>query len=166
MARTPKITTPPKISVIERRLQGPSVFRTASQPIPLREPNVWTLRWVNTKVHPNRLWDMLHTKGWVYATADDLACSVEEIGALLRDDRIVMGERGEEVLMKIPSSDYAAIAKKKDEETRRQTFGKQQLKKAITEGVAIAHGDRAAEFMHRNVENMTVQDARAPEEDV
>ena len=154
----------PTISVIERRLQGPSVFRTSSAPIPLKEPKDWTVRWVNTKLHTNRLWDMITNKGWVYVTAEDLTCAVDEIGAVCRDNRIVMGERGEEVLMKMPLKDYTAVSKKKDAETRTQAFGKKQLKKAITEGVAAEHGDRAAEFIEHNVNTITVQDTRGPED--
>lgn len=154
----------PQISVIERRLQSPNAFRTGSRPIPLADPKTWTARWINTKSAPDRLGDVLHNKGWEYMEPSDLACEPAEFGAQLRDGRIVSGERGEEVLMKMRTKDYAKLAKVKDEQTKQQTFGKPQLKTAIVSEVAAAHGDQAAEFMNKHVNMVTVQDARGPED--
>ena len=153
----------PQISVIERRLQGPGIFRTSAQPIPLVEPKKWTLRWCYTKVATDHLWTMVNTKGWEYASPDDLACSIDEISATLRDGRIVRGERGEEVLLKMGLRDYRKLEKAKSEETIKQTFGKKQLQNTIVAQTAAEHGDRAAEYVSKNVNAITVQDARGPE---
>lgn len=156
----------PVISVIERRLQGPSVFRESSQPIPLVEPKKWTLRWENSSISPNHVWDLIHVKGWTYCEPADLACGVDEIGAFAEDGRIVRGERGQrEILMKMLAKDYARVQQKKTNETIRQTFGKKQLKEAIVSGVAGEHGEQAAEFVAKNVHAVTVNDARGPEEE-
>lgn len=155
----------PAISVIERRLQGPNVFRASSQPIPLVEPKKWTVRWQNCEISPEHLSDMIHVKGWVYAEPADLACPLEEVGALVRDGRIVRGERGKEVLMKMLARDYQRVQKKKTEETIRQTFGKKQIKDAIVAGAAAEHGEEAAEFLYKHVNTVTVQDTRGPAED-
>ena len=154
----------PTISVIERRLQGPNVFRTSSQPIPLKEPKMWTLRWVYARVATDHLWRMNHELGWVYAEPEDLACPVDEIGASVRDGRIVRGERGDEVLMKMLTRDYKRVEKRKTEETIKQTFGKKQLKDSIVSQVAQAHGDRAAEYMDKSVDAVSVNDGRGPED--
>lgn len=154
----------PTISVIERRLQGPSVFRTSSQPIPLREGKKWTVRWVNTKVSTDHLYDFKNNKGWDYATPDDLDCPVDEAGGFVRDGRIVRGDRGEEVLMKMLSKDLARVVKKKTEEANKQTFGKKEVKAAIVAGAAAEHGDRAAEYMEKHVHGVTVNDGRGPED--
>lgn len=154
----------PSISVVERRLQGPSVFRESSQPIPLVEPKKWTLRWENSSISPNHVWDLIHVKGWAYVEAADLACGVDEIGAFLDEGRVVRGERGQrEILMKMLARDYARVQKKKSDETIRQTFGKKQLKEAIVSGVAGEHGDQAAEYVAKNVAAVIVNDARGPE---
>ena len=154
----------PKISVIERRLQGPSVFRTSSQPVPMKDPNAWKVRWENTKISPDQLWNALHVKGWDYVMPDDLDCPVEEIGAQARDGRVVRGERGEEVLLKMAMKDYTRLEQHKTKETLKQTFGQQQLKKTIVDQVAGEHGDRAADFMQKQVNTITVQDSRVPED--
>lgn len=154
----------PVISVIERRLQGPSVFRESSQPIPLKEPKKWTLRWENPSINPNHLWDLIHVKGWTYAELEDLSCGVDEIGAFIDDGRIVRGERAQrEILMKMLARDYARVQKRKTEETIKQTFGKKQLKEAIVSGVAAEHGDQAAEYVSKNVATVLVNDVRGPE---
>lgn len=153
------------ISVIERRLQGPSVFRTPSQPIPLKD-NSWTLYWCNTTISPQQLWDFIHNKGWVYCLPEDLVCPVEEVGALVRDGRIVIGERGQEVLMKMPTHRWDELQKRKTEENIKQTFSKKQLKDAMVAGVGAEHGDRAAEYVAHNVNAISVTDARGPEEAV
>lgn len=154
----------PTISVIERRLQGPSVFRTSSQPVPLKEPERWTPRWENSKIATDHMWNIVNNFGWSYCEPEDLDCPVDEIGASVRDGRIVRGERGDEVLMKMLTRDYKRIEKRKTEETNRQTFGKKQLKTAIVEGVAKEHGDQAAEYMNRAVHQVIVNDARGPED--
>lgn len=159
---SPKKT--PSISVIERRLQGPNVFRTSSAPIPLKDPKAWTLRWENSKISPDHMWNVIHNLGWTYAEADDLDCPVDEIGASERDGRIVRGERGDEVLMKMPLKDYKRVEKAKTAENIKQTFGTTQIKAAIVAGVAAEHGDQAAEFVSRNVNAITVTDVRGPED--
>jgi hypothetical protein len=156
--------TTPTISVIERRLQSPNVFRASSQPIALVDPKKWTVRWENSEISPEHLSDMIHVKGWVYAELADLACPIEEIGATVRDGRVVRGERGREVLMKMLVRDYSRVQKKKQEETIRQTFGAKQIKDAIVSGAAAEHGEQAAEFLQKNVNAVTVQDSRGPEE--
>ena len=155
--------TKPTISVIERRLQGGNVFRTSSQPIPLVEPELWTLRWENSKISPDHMWTIIHTLGWTYAEPADIACAVDEIGASVRDGRIVRGERGDEVLMKMLLKDYRRVERKKTEENIRQTFGKKQIKDAMVSGVGAEHGDQAADFVSRNVNAITITDARGPE---
>jgi hypothetical protein len=157
-------TATPKISVIERRLQGPSIFRTSSQPIPLVDDGKWVLRWENSKISPDHMWNVIHNLGWTYAEPADLACNVDEIGASERDGRIVRGERGDEVLMKMLAKDYKRVEKKKSDETIKQTFGARQLKQAIVSGVAAEHGEQAAEFMSKNVNMVSVSDSRGPEE--
>ena len=154
----------PTISVIERRLQGPSVFRESSQPIALAAPKKWTVRWENTKIGTDHLWNVIHVKGWTYAEPSDLACPAEEVGAVVRDGRIVRGERGEEVLVKMLVKDYARVQKSKTDEVVRSTFGKKQIEQDIVSGVAEEHGDQAAEWITKNVNTVNVSDARGPEE--
>jgi hypothetical protein len=151
-----------KISIIERRLQGPNVFRTSSRPIPLTEGDLWTVRWENSKISPQHMQSITSELGWEYATPADIACGIDEIGAFERDGRVVRGERGDEVLMKMRTKDYRQIQKKKTEETNKQTFGRKQLKQAVVSGVAAEHGDQAAAFMQKHMDSIGVSDSRGP----
>lgn len=153
--------TPHTISVIERRLQGPSVFRSSSSPIPMKDP-AWTVRWENSAISPDHLWNILHNLGWVYATPSDLDCPIEEIGAFERDGRVVRGERGLEVLVKMKLVDYLRVQAKKSEEVRAQTFGAKHIKAAIVAGAGSALGEQAAEFLSR--QPISVTDSRGPDE--
>lgn len=156
---------PPKprvISVIERRLQGPSVLEMRTAPIPLKHPRSWVLRWVSTRISPQHLWDIIHVKGWEYVVPEDLDCSLDEIGAFVRDHRIVRGERGEEVLVKMPHKLYRRLAEKKAEENFQQTFSTTKLKKAIVETAAEEEGDEAASFLSDSVKHVSIKDSRGP----
>lgn len=153
----------PVVSVIERRLAAPSVFRTSSQPIPMKDPK-WTVRWENAAIAPDHIYKVLHDLGWEYATPDDLDCTVDEIGAQARDQRVVRGAKGDEVLLKMRTADFRSVQKKKDRENRDQTFGTKAIKQAVVEGVGAAHGEQAAEFMAQHVNAIHVSDSRGAED--
>ena len=150
---------PPKkkeISVVDRRLQSGSIFGTSSRPIPLTEPNRWELRIVNSQISANRLYEMQADRGWVYAVPEDLAVKPEEIGFQILDGRIVRGERGQEVVMKMERADYREIQKMKDTENRKNTFGKEAVKSAILAAAAKKpDGGRGADFLSRHDINVT-----------
>src|SRR5687768_14899676 len=110
MAKEPK-----KISIIERRLQGNSALQVSSPPIPMRDKG-WTLYWENNDVRPDQVWHTINVLGWEYVTPDELACGVDDIGASVTDNRVVRGERGKEVLLKMKDSDYKKLQAKKAKE--------------------------------------------------
>lgn len=153
----------PRLSVIERRLAGASVFRTSSAPVPMKEEK-WTVRWENAAISPDHMWNILHNLGWDYVTPDDLDCPVEEIGAYARDNRVVRGARGEEVLVKMLAKDYRSVQRAKAKEVHQQTFGQKAIKQAVISGVGAAHGDEAAAFVSEHVNTISVTDTRGAEE--
>lgn len=148
-----------EISIIERRLQSGSIFAASSQPIPLKEPDRWTLRIVNSQISDAHLWEMLAVKGWVYATPEDLAIDPHEIGFRIQDGRIVRGVHGHEVLMKMPKADYQAVVTEKDRTNRRNTFGTKALKDAVVSAAQQEpDGDRGATFLDRHLKSISVTD--------
>lgn len=149
-----------QISVIERRLQGPTVFRQSSQPIPMREPGHWQLYWENGDVSASQVYDTINQKGWEYVEPRDLACAVEEIGAQVQAGRIVRGPRGAEVLLKMRVEDYRAVQAAKTRENIRATFGAKENKSAIVGGASTALGDEAASFLHKSIQTLTLKDGR------
>ena len=149
------------VSIIERRLESGSVFGASSQPIPLVEPDRWSVRLVNSDISEARIWEMQAVKGWVFATPEDLAVPPEDVGLRVLDGRVVRGTRGAEVLMKMEREDYAKLQRKKEQETRAQTFGEKAVKQSIL-GAAQAEPDgaRGAEFLDRHLAGVTVTDSR------
>lgn len=149
------------VSIVDRRLKSGSIFGSSSKPIPLVEPERWTLRIVYSKISNAHLYDMQAEKGWVYAQPEDLAVNPVEVGFQIMDGRIVRGTQGEEVLMKMERTDYQAVQKAKDRANRENTFGKKAIKQAIVNAAAQEPGgDQGAEFLTRAVEAVSIKDSR------
>ena len=146
------------ISVIDRRLQSGSVFAAGTRPIPLVDPDQWTVRIVNSQISDARIWEMQAEKGWVYLEPADVACKPEDLGFRVVGGRIVRGTNGHEVLMKMPRRDYRRLQQKKDADNRKQTFGKKAVKDAIVQAAsAEPGGDQGATLLER--QPMTVVDS-------
>ena len=145
------------ISVIERRLQGKSALHATSQPIPLKDKR-YTLLWGNADISDNQIWHLVNNLGWEYVVPEDIACTLEEMGASQRDNRIVRGPRGNEVLLKMLQSDYQRIQAKKTAENIETTFNKQKVKNAMLNQVGSELGSEAAEFVERA--GVSIQDSR------
>jgi hypothetical protein len=137
-----------QISVIERRLQGKSVLHADTIPIPLKEKG-WQLLWGNGEIQENQIWNLVNVLGWEYVLSGDLEVAPEEFGASLRDDRVVRGIRGQEVLLKMRVSDYKAIQKKKTAENIDFTFGKKRVKADMLNTAGAQLGSEAAEYLER-----------------
>lgn len=145
------------ISVIERRLQGNSALQTPSQPIPLKEKG-WTLRWENSEIRPDQIWHCINVLGWNYVQPIEIDCGLDEIGANALDNRVVRGERGKEVLLKMRTSDWAKVQAKKNKENLELTFNKKKVQDAVLNAVGQEHGAEAADFVRKS--GMSVQDTR------
>ena len=148
------------ISVVERRLQSGQVFTAGSSGIPLKEPKRWMIRWANSQISADHVFVMRAEKGWEYVGLDDLAVDPVEVGAHVLDGKIVKGDKGQEVLMKMPAKDYRALQMQKDAENRKQTFGSKATKQAIVAGASSQLGDQAASYLHDQLHNISVTDSR------
>ena len=144
------------ISVIERRIKSGRIFSQGSQPIPLVEPDRWSIRIVNTQISDSRLWEMQADKGWIHVASTDLAVKPEEVGFREQDGRVVRGTHGHEVLMKMERTEYAAVQKAKDQTNRELTFSQKALRPAIANVAAqsvdaggLGDGGQGADFLSR-----------------
>lgn len=145
----------PRVSVLERRLQNP--FGDGSPEIRLKEPG-WVVHIVNGGLRPGRYHDVTRNKGWVPVDPSELDGEAEDFGFDVKDGRIVRGERGQEVLMKMPASEYSQIQMAKDRHNRLANSGA-RLKSAIVDQTAATHGDEAGSYVNRNI---TIKEERAP----
>lgn len=142
------VKTPPNIDVLERRLQNP--FGEGSTPIRLKEPG-WTLHVINSSLRPGRYHDVTRNKGWVPVEAKEIDGDPLDFGFDVRDGRVVRGERGQEVLVKMPTEWAEQIAARKDELNKRHT-GRKAVRQAAIDAAAKEHGDEAADLIDRTIE--------------
>ena len=146
-----------KISVIERRLQSGKALQTSSKPIPMKEKG-WALRWENSDVSPDQIWRCINELGWEYVVPEDLDCDLEEVGANIRDNRVVRGVRGGEVLLKMRQKDFKQVQKIKTQENIDLTFNKKRTAEAALNAVGGQFGGQAAEFVRSA--NIDIKDSR------
>ena len=144
----PKKAALPSISVLERRLQNP--FGDGSPAVRLKQPG-WTLHVVNAGLRTGRYHDVTRNKGWVPVEIGEIDGDPLDFGFDVKDGRIVRGERGQEVLVKMPTRDAQAIAMSKDAHNKRQIGGK-AVKQAAVDKAAKEFGDQAADLIDSTIE--------------
>lgn len=147
----------PKVSIIDRRLQNP--FGAPSIPITLKTAGKWAVRWVYAKLRAGRLHDMTHNKGWVFVEPSEIDGTPDEYGLTAKDNRLVRGDHGEEVLMKMPQEDFDRIAKAKSDYNLKQ-LGKKQMQEAVAQATAKEHGDEAGDSVFNAFQHGDVKDSR------
>jgi len=147
----------PKVSVIDRRKLHP--FGAPSQPVTLKTPGEWAIRIINSKSRTGRLHDVIHNKGWVYVTPEELDGTPDELGFEAKDGRLVRGEHGEEVLVKMFQSDFDAIQQAKSSLNLKNLGGK-QTRDAVAQETAVAHGSQAGDAVARQFDHIDIKDGR------
>jgi len=145
----------PKVSVLERRLENP--FGAPSVDIQLKEGQ-WALRVINANVRSGRIYEVIHHKGWEFVLTDELPMKPEELGFRNLDGHVVRGEKGEEVLVKMPKKMFDDIQQAKAEHNIKGLGKKQTLESAAQMAAAQGLGDQAAETIYRS--NMQINDSR------
>ncbi len=149
---------PPRISVLERRLQNP--FGDGSPPIKLKDPG-WVVHVINGNLRQGRYHDVVRNKGWVPVEPGEIDGAPEDFGFDVKEGRVVRGPRGEEVLMKMPAEDYREIQMAKDAHNRRLTHPT-QVKADISQAAAKELGDRAGDYLDRAITTVNVERSPIP----
>lgn len=149
--------TLPKVSVVDRRKLHP--FGAPSTQVTLKTPGQWAVRIVNSKSRTGRLHDIIHNKGWAYVTPDELDGTPDELGFDAKDGRLVRGEHGEEVLVKMPQKDFDEIQDAKARLNLKNLGGK-QMRDSVAQDAAIAHGSQAGDAVARQFDRMEITDSR------
>jgi hypothetical protein len=140
--------TLPKVSVIERRLAHP--FGAPSVPITLKDGGAWAIRIANDKVRSGRVHQMVGL-GWVFVEAGEIDGTPEDFGFRAVKGRLVRGEHGEEVLMKMPQADFDAIQNRKAE-INLKNLGSKQTKDAVAQATAVEYGSEAGDTVFKNID--------------
>lgn len=151
------VTTAKRIPsvTVQNRIAHP--FGAPSLDIPLKSRGL-VVRVVDAQLRAGRVHEMVQ-KGWTFVTPADLAGAPEDFGFTVEADRIVRGERGREVLMKMARDDYDAIQAAKAADTTRRLGGKRG-KAALLDEVAAKVGDRGDEAADFLSNRLTITDTR------
>jgi hypothetical protein len=153
----------PKVSILERRLLNP--FGSGSVPITLKTEGEWEIRWVFSKLRSGHVYNMVHNKGWQFVEPGELMGSADEYGLTAKDNRLVRGDHGEEVLMKMPKEMFRQITKAKAEFNLGQ-LGKKQMAEAAAQATAKEHGDQAGDSVFNAFKHGDVVDKRGVDADL
>lgn len=146
----------PKVSVLDRRLAHP--FGAPSPSITLKTPGDWEIRIFNKDVRTGRIHDAVNKLGWVFVEADELDGQPDEYGFRVLDGRLVRGEHGAEVIMKMPRSSYLQIQQRKAEENLK-ALGSKKTREDVAQRTAQQFGAQAGDtvFQHVKVEDSREQ---------
>ena len=153
----------PKVSILDRRLKNP--FGAGTVPITLKSGGPWEIRWVYAKLRPGRLYEMTNQKGWVFVEPSELDGNPDEYGLVVKDNRLVRGDHGEEVLMKMPKDIFEQIQQAKTEYNEKQ-LGKKQMRDAVAQAAAKEHGDQAGDVTYDAFKYGEVKDSRGVDTDL
>lgn len=128
-------TTDPKmVEIWERRIINPNP--SFAQEIHLKQSG-WMTRWINTKAYPGRL-QLAREQGYMPVKPDELKDTSEIVDLQTSPEGyVVRGDRGEEILMKIPEAVYKKVQRRKVELYNRQYEGKR-----FKEGIQSAAGEQ------------------------
>jgi hypothetical protein len=141
----------PRISVLERRLQNP--FGEPSQTIRFKARGDCLVEghWFNEATRPGQI-HRAKELGWV-PVVPDMIEDMDSIGyhTISAAHQIVRGQRGEEVLMWMPQSDYQRIqfAKAKKNLDDMRDFDKEKHK--MLNAAAAKYGGQSADYLNRHV---------------
>jgi hypothetical protein len=153
----------PKVSILERRLKNP--FGSGTVPITLKTPGRWEVRWVSAKLRAGHLYDMTHNKGWTFIEPEEIDGRAEEYGLSVKDNRLVRGDHGEEVLMKMPKDHFDQIQQAKARANLTQ-LGQKQMREAVAQAAAKEHGDQAGDTVFDAFKHGEVKDSRGVDPDL
>lgn len=146
----------PKVSVLERRLENP--FGSPSVDIELKGGQKWALRIINANMRSGRVYEVIKSKGWEFVTPAELPTKADELGFREMDNRVVRGEKGEEVLVKMPLEMFKKIQMAKAEHNIKGLGKKQMMETAANMAAQQGMGDEAAETIYNS--NMSITDSR------
>lgn len=153
----------PRVSVVERRLKNP--FGSGTVPITLKSEGQWAVRIVYSKLRSGHLYNMVHHKGWEFVTPDEIDGTPEEYGLTAKDNRLVRGDHGEEVLMKMRQEDFDAIQKAKQSENLKG-IGQKAMAEYAAQRTAKEHGSEAGDTVFNAFKHGEIKDSRGIDPDL
>jgi hypothetical protein len=140
----------PNISILERRARGEGLRGSGAPPIQLKEDG-WVCRWFNSDVKADHIWNAKAVLGWVNVVPSELL-DPEQIGGFQTspDGFVVRGEKGREVLLKMPAEFRKQIEMQKSK-ANIAAMDPHKQKADVANAAGKTFGDQAGEFINKNV---------------
>lgn len=140
----PNVATDIPIEVYERRLLGEEGLRPELA-IPLSLPGKWHVRWINTSV-PGRWATVVHQRGYIPVRVEEIADPRSVIGLHRSPEGYaVRGDRGQEVLVRMPLEFFERIKRTEAERRLRKQSSSTAQKEQLQNALASKFGGEAAE---------------------
>src|SRR5574342_129470 len=153
----------PGLKAIERRLENPDLpgslpIRLKDEPPYSEDPTgtrrKWYLRWINGNIE-GRFAHVTDAMGYVPVRVDELQDANHITGLHEAKDGVVRrGDRGQEVLVKMPLALYTEIKRRQQEIRARREKNARLVKQALAEHAGRTPGSEAGDFVH---DEMTVR---------
>ena len=147
------------IAVLERRLESPDLpgtlaIRLKDEPTHLVDPQgkkrTWYLRWINGG-EAGRFSQVTDLLGYVPVRIDELQNPESVLGASESKDGIVRrGDRGQEVLVKMPLELYTAIKARQQDLRERRFHNAAAVKSDLANAAGQSLGDEAGETVQND----------------
>lgn len=152
----------PAIKILERRMESPDQpgslpIRLKEEPSQLEDPQgkrrIWYLRWVNAG-QDGRYAQVVDAMGYVPVHASELQ-NRDAVAGLFADkgdaDPVVRrGDRGQEVLVKMPLELYTAIKRKQRDLRERRATNARRVKADLADAAGAQLGDEAGEMVSKD----------------
>ncbi len=153
----------PTVSVIERRLLQP--FGSEAPTITLKDRTM-IVRVVSAALRPDRLYQMQHYKGWTFVEPGDIDGDPTELGFQIENGRVVRGDRGQEVLMKMRKSDYRKIEQAKSRANVATMGSSKRTKEELANAAAGRFGEEAGQFVQDRIVGEVIDSRERVTDDV
>lgn len=146
----PAAPRPKNLTVLERRAAGVNLRGQGAPAIQLKEPG-WVCRWFNSEIKADHIWYAKNELGWANVTPAELA-DAEQIGGFQTspDGFVVRGEKGREVLLKMPA-DFRTQIEKQKARANLAAMDPHKQKADVANAAGKTFGDQAGEFINNHV---------------
>lgn len=145
------------IAVLERRLNNPDLpgslpIRLKDEPTYVQDPHgkrrLWYLRWINGG-EAGRFSQVTDAMGYVPVRVDELQNQESVIGLAESKDGIVRrGDKGQEVLVKMPLELYTAIKSRQQDARHRRSRNAKLVKEDLANAAGRSLGSEAGDTIH------------------
>lgn len=146
------------IAVLERRLESPDLpgsiaIRLKDEPTYLQDPHgkkrIWYLRWINA-AEGGRWSTVTDVMGYVPVHRDELQNPEAVVGMASdsKDGVVRRGDRGQEVLVKMPLELYTAVKSRQQDARTRRSRNAKLVKEDLANAAGASIGSQAGDTIH------------------